>query len=50
MAFLITLFSRITIVPQPTFNYARLVSSINSLVLETADNRILVASPSPNWN
>jgi len=42
MALLVTLFIRITIVPLPTFNYVRLVSCMNSLALETADNRILV--------
>jgi len=51
MVHLITLFIRITIVPQPTFNYVRLVSCMNSLALETADNRNLVTSLSPkrNW-
>jgi len=52
MALQITLFIRITIVPQPTFNYMRLVSCLNSLALETADNCIFITSPSSkrNWH
>ena len=51
VALLSILFIHITIAPQPTFNYVYLVSCLNLLVLETANNRFLVASLSPkrNW-